>query len=110
MAKKELDYAKLTLPTKTAVVKQADAETAVEKAVETIHPKTPSVSAPVAAKNTPPKQQMMAAVEPQQQRRVSLDLPGELYTYVKINSFTRRVTMRDYMVQLIKEEMERKRG
>lgn len=94
MAKKELDFGKLALPTKPDVVKKEDTPSIVEKAVETIHTPPPSVIATL-----PPSEEI---------KKVSLDLPVDMYTFVKMHTFTRRITMREYMLDLITEDMKKK--
>lgn len=97
MAKKELDFGKLALPTKPDVVKKEETPSLVEKAIKTIHTPPPSVIATI---ETP------SAAE--EIKKVSLDLPVDVYTFVKMHTFTRRITMREYMLELITEDMKRK--
>jgi hypothetical protein len=98
MAKKELDFGKLALPAKPHIVKKEETSSAVEKAVETIHTPPPSV---VTIPDPPTPSDEV--------KKVSLDLPVDMYTYVKMHTFTRRITMREYMLELISEDMK-KRG
>ena len=94
MAKKELDFGKLALPTKPDVVKKEEAPSAVEKAVETIH--SPALSV------------IITPTPSEEIKKVSLDLPVDMYTFVKMHTFTRRITMREYMLELITEDMKKK--
>ena len=102
MAKKEIDFGKLALPGKPIVVKKDDSENMVEKAIQTIH----SPAASIAAAQT-------LIAEPEvvtnEVKKISLDLPVEVYKHVKMHTFTRTITMREYMLELIYEDM-RKRG
>ena len=100
MAKKEIDFGKLALPGKPIVVKKDDSENMVEKAIQTIH----AAASPAAA------QTLM--VEPEvvtnEVKKISLDLPVEVYKHVKMHTFTRTITMREYMLELIYEDMRRR--
>ena len=105
MAKKEIDFGKLTLPTKPVVVKKEEAENIVEQAVQTIHssatmeaPTMQSVAFVVAEEPTPTNEV----------KKISLDLPVEVYKHVKMHTFTRTITMREYMLELIYEDMKRR--
>jgi hypothetical protein len=116
MAKKELNFGKLALPEKPVVVKKENTETVVEKAVETIHPTTvatlPPV-APVAAVIAPTPTPSVPVTETEvfdtpRLKKVSLDLPAEMYQFIKLHTFKRMITMREYMLELIHEDMKRK--
>ena len=104
MAKKEIDFGKLALPGKPIVVKKDDSENIVEKAVQTIHA---TASAP-----TPPVVTQTLVAEPEvlanEVKKISLDLPVEVYKHVKMHTFTRTITMREYMLELIYEDMRRR--
>jgi hypothetical protein len=116
MAKKELNFGKLGLPPKPTMVKQVEStEPLIEKAVEIIHrevakPSTPSVTAPtVAAKpnSTPAHKtttvsdlEAIAAV-----KKVSMDLPLDIYKYLKTNAFDQGISMKDFVVRLVEREM-----
>ena len=92
MAKKDLDFGKLTLPQKPIVVKQDDVLQQAEKAVETIHV-NPS---------------FMATEKPVEEvKKISLDLPVDVYTYIKMHTFKRRITMREYLLDIIHQDMKR---
>ncbi|MBL7816569.1 MAG: hypothetical protein JNL70_16230 [Saprospiraceae bacterium] len=101
MAKKEIDFGKLALPTKPSVIKKEEANQIVEKAVETIHASpTPSVVQAIVAEPEP--------VVTNEVKKISLDLPVEVYKHVKMHTFTRTITMREYMLELIYEDMKRR--
>jgi hypothetical protein len=101
MAKKEIDFGKLALPGKPIVVKKDDSENMVEKAIQTIH-----------AAASPPAAAQTLMVEPEvvtnEVKKISLDLPVEVYKHVKMHTFTRTITMREYMLELIYEDMRRR--
>jgi hypothetical protein len=104
MAKKTLDFNKLSLPTKPEMVKREDTTTLLDKAVEVIHASpspTPSVSEPT----TPVK-----SAEPviEEIKKISLDLPANTYTFIKMHTFKRRITMREYLLELIHRDIQLK--
>ncbi len=108
MAKKEIDFGKLALPTKPSVVKKDDTETLVEQAVQTIHASvipspTPQVATTIQTIVAEPE-----VVATNDVKKISLDLPVEVYKHVKIHTFTRTITMREYMLELIYEDMRRR--
>ena len=99
MAKKELNFNKLSLPEKPVVVKKEAEIQQTEKAVETIHTApapTPSVTEP-----EKPIDEI---------KKISLDLPGDVYTFIKMHTFKRRITMREYLLELIYEDINKKGG
>ena len=108
MAKKEIDFGKLALPGKPIVVKKDDTETLVEQAVQTIHAAaavpspTPQVAATIQTLIAEPE------VVTNEVKKISLDLPVEVYKHVKMHTFTRTITMREYMLELIYEDMRRR--
>lgn len=109
MAKKEIDFGKLTLPNKPLIVKKDETENIVEQAVQTIHSGT-TAAAPAP---TPPPVASFIAEEPtpiptNEVKKISLDLPVEVYKHVKMHTFTRTITMREYMLELIYEDMKRR--
>ncbi len=109
MAKKEIDFAKLALPGKPIIVKKDDTEKMVEQAVQTIH----AAASATATSPTPPIAAQTLMQEPElvtnEVKKISLDLPVEVYKHVKMHTFTRTITMREYMLELIYDDM-RKRG
>ena len=115
MAKKDLNFDKLTLPKKPSLVKKGETENSVEKAVETIHnvvvptPPTTTSNPSVSAASAP----VSAATEPEMDlrlRKVSFDVPLDMYQFVKLTTIARTITMREYMVELIQEDMARRGG
>lgn len=108
MAKKEIDFGKLALPGKPIVVKKDDTENMVEQAVQTIH----ASAAATAPSPTPPVVEQTLIAEPEvltnEVKKISLDLPVEIYKHVKMHTFTRTITMREYMLELIYEDMRRR--
>jgi hypothetical protein len=105
MAKKEIDFGKLALPSKPSVVRKDDTETLVEQAVQTIHA-VPSPTPQYATVQT-----LIAEPEPvvtNDVKKISLDLPVEVYKHVKMHTFTRTITMREYMLELIYDDMRRR--
>lgn len=101
MAKKEIDFGKLALPGKPIVVKKDDSENMVEKAIQTIH----AATAPAVAAQTLIEEPEVITNEV---KKISLDLPVEVYKHVKMHTFTRTITMREYMLELIYEDMRRR--
>jgi hypothetical protein len=129
MAKKELNFNKLGLPPKANIIKKDDAATPnIEKAIEKIHgeaikvapvvvPKpepivvaapTPVVVAPKADKPTASKAVVVEIEEMMPVKKISMDLPLDVYKYLKINSFDQAVTMKDYVLKLIEADMKKK--
>lgn len=107
MAKKEIDFTKLALPGKPIIVKKDDTEKMVEQAVQTIHAAAATATSP-----TPPVAAQTLIAEPEvvtnEVKKISLDLPVEIYKHVKMHTFTRTITMREYMLELIYEDMRRR--
>jgi hypothetical protein len=130
MAKKELNFGKLSLPTKAVIIKkEEDAVPMIEKAIEKIHGETaaPKVavapivvatSAPVVAtveeptvdlskKTVVKKAEVIELDEMIPVKKISMDLPLDVYKYLKINSFDRAMTMKDYVLRLIEADMRK---
>ncbi len=130
MAKKTVNFDKLSLPERPILIKKDDDPQLMEQAVERIHPaektanKAPQKKA-VASKATAIKTQAKNVVAPKtttQTRRqttsepeedatvkkISMDLPVNIYTYLKMRSFQQATTMREFVVGLLREEMRRK--
>jgi hypothetical protein len=134
MAKKELNFGKLGLPQKATIIKKEEETPNIEKAIEKIHgepqkgrveeatrevtPTVEMVETPPptpAAKTTSTKAKAVAkVVEPIETteatpvRKISMDLPLEVYKYLKINSFEQAITMKDYVLRLIEADMKKK--
>ena len=94
MKKDKFDMTNLGLPTKPQMVKPvADTQTIMVKAVESIHKveeMTPSVVIEV--------------------KKVSMDLPVDLYKAVKYYSVEAGISMKDYIASLIRQDMETRKG
>ena len=94
MKKDKFDITNLGLPTKSPMVKPvADTQTIMAKAVESIHKVeevTPSVAIEV--------------------KKVSMDLPVDLYKAVKYYSVEAGISMKDYIASLIRQDMETRKG
>jgi|JI7StandDraft_1071085.scaffolds.fasta_scaffold203290_1 macrodomain Ter protein organizer (MatP/YcbG family) len=124
MAKKELNFGKLGLPTKTTIVKkEEEKEPIIEKAIEKIHgePLAKAKNEPVkeeeniklpkaiassgAAKKT---EQVIDIEEIMPVKKISMDLPLDVYKYLKMNAFDQAITMKDYVLRLIEADMKKK--
>lgn len=94
MAKEKFNVGNL-LPTKPAVIKNASAPTSplMDKAVESIHP-------PSAA----------ASSEPAPTRKISCDLPADWYKFIKRYCVDHDITMREYLLDIIGEDLTRKQS
>ena len=128
MAKKELNFGKLSLPTKAVIIKkEEDAAPMIEQAIEKIHgekivpttttepvvaaaPTVAKVEEPVAdfsKKTVAKKAEVIEFEEMTPVKKISMDLPLDVYKYLKINSFDRAMTMKDYVLRLIEADMKR---
>ena len=109
MAKKELNFDKLTLPKKPNIVKKGETENSVEQAVETIHnvvdptPPTPTnnPSVPAAVSTTETDLRL---------RKISIDIPLDMYQFIKLHTLARTITMREYMIELVQEDIAKRGG
>lgn len=111
MAKKELNFDKLTLPKKPNIVKKGETENSVEQAVETIHnvvdptPPTPTNNPSVpAAVSTPTTETDLRL------RKISIDIPLDMYQFIKLHTLARTITMREYMIELVQEDIAKRGG
>jgi peroxiredoxin len=132
MAKKELNFGKLSLPTKAVIIKkEEDTVPMIEKAIEKIHgeatapkvavaPIVVATPAPVVAKVEEPvvdfskktvvkKAEVIELDEMIPVKKISMDLPLDVYKYLKINSFDKAMTMKDYVLRLIEADMKKNR-
>jgi hypothetical protein len=133
MAKKALDFGKLVLPQKSSIVKKEEAgQPIIEQAIEKIHREVvkpaPVVTAAtqaatvapsaqkVVTKNTPvAKPTRKTAIveisddEATPVKKISMDLPLDVYKYLKINAFDRATTMKDYVLRLIEADMAKRK-
>lgn len=136
MAKKELNFGKLSLPTKAVIIKkEEEAAPMIEQAIEKIHgekivpkattepvvaaaptptpvptPTVAKVEEPVAdfsKKTVAKKAEVIEFEEMTPVKKISMDLPLDVYKYLKINSFDRAMTMKDYVLRLIEADMKR---
>jgi hypothetical protein len=91
MAKEKFNVGNL-LPAKPAVIKSASHETAplMDRAVETIHQAPAAGSKPVAT------------------RKISCDLPADWYKFIKRYCVDHDITMREYLLDIIEEDLKRK--
>lgn len=100
MKKDKFDMSNLGLPTKPQIVAPSgnNTQTILAKAVENIH-KSPE---PVEQAEEPPR--MSGAI-----KKVSMDLPMEMYKAVKFHAVESGVSMKDYIARLIQADMETRR-
>ncbi len=136
MAKKELNFGKLGLPQKATIIKKEEPTPNIEQAIERIHgdaqkgrvvpiietapvvaveeQKVELATSPPATKGSTPKTTAKAKVveaieldEIMPVKKISMDLPLDVYKYLKINSFEKAITMKDYVLRLIEAEMRK---
>ena len=95
MKKDKFDMTNLGLPTKPQMMKPAtNTQTILAKAVESIHKvEEPVVRAPVL-----------------EVKKVSMDLPVDLYKAVKFYSVEVGISMKDYIAFLIRQDMATRNG
>jgi hypothetical protein len=101
MKKDKFDMANLGLPSKPQIVAPttSNTQTILAKAVEQIH-KSPEPVEP-----TPEPVKTAADI-----KKVSMDLPMEMYKAVKFYSVESGVSMKDYIARLIKADMETRKA
>lgn len=106
MKKDKFDMSNLGLPTKPQIVAPAtsNTQTILAKAVEQIH-KSPE---PVAVEEPEPMPEPVKAVV--DIKKVSMDLPMEMYKAVKFYSIESGVSMKDYIARLIKADMDTRKA
>jgi hypothetical protein len=103
MKKDKFDMSNLGLPSKPQIVAPSgnNTQTILAKAVENIH-KSPEIVAAV--------EPVEPVVEPAKLsgdiKKVSMDLPMEMYKAVKFYSVESGVSMKDYIARLIQADME----
>jgi hypothetical protein len=129
MAKKELNFGKLGLPTKAIIVKKDEQkEPAIEQAIEKIHGNNVKPLAEIPAEKPMPtilseekptdrvvvtksspvrKAEVIELEEMMPVKKISMDLPLDVYKYLKINSFDKACTMKDYVLRLIEADMKK---
>lgn len=137
MAKKELNFGKLGLPPKATIIKKdEEKDPLIEQAIEKIHgtkeTKAEEISPqPIVEKTivsspmpkTKPLEQAQKAkakavvtnptptIELEEMmpvKKVSMDLPLDVYKYLKMNAFGEAITMKDYVLRLIEADMKKK--
>ena len=92
MKKEKFDMTNLGLPTKPQVIKPAsDTQTLLQKAVDNIH-KPEELKATIKVADGV--------------KKVSMDLPVDLYKAVKYYAVEAGVSMKDYIAFLIRRDME----
>ncbi len=98
MKKEKFDMSNLGLPTKPEVIKPVmNTQAILQKAVENIHR--------LEVEESPLPSKTVDAV-----KKVSMDLPLDLYKAVKIFSFEEGISMKDYIAFLIRKDMESRRN
>lgn len=99
MKKDKFDMSNLGLPTKPQMVKPAtDTQTILAKAVESIHKVEAIIEEPAPQ---PPVVEV---------KKVSMDLPVDLYKAVKYYSVEAGISMKDYIASLIRQDMATRKG
>ena len=100
MSKEKFNIGNLGLPAKPVVVKNPgnEARPVMERAVEAIH-KTKQADAP------PPPPAQPAAV-----RKISLDLPVDVFKFVKLYCVEHDITMREYLLGIIERDIQAKKA
>jgi hypothetical protein len=107
MKKDKFDMSNLGLPAKPQIVAPSgsNTQTILAKAVENIH-KTPEPEVVI------PEAEPVA--EPAKLsgdiKKVSMDLPMEMYKAVKFYSVESGISMKDYIAQLIKADMDTRKA
>jgi hypothetical protein len=110
MKKDKFDMSNLGLPSKPQLVAPSgnNTQTILAKAVENIHkaPETAPEIAPVEVvpqQPEPPEEPVKPVVEI---KKVSMDLPMQMYKAVKFYSVESGVSMKDYIARLIQADMD----
>jgi hypothetical protein len=99
MKKDKFDMSNLGLPAKPQMIApSSDTQALLEKAVEDIH--NPSPTPP---QNETPK--LSGEI-----KKVSMDLPMEMYKAVKFYSVESGISMKDYIAQLIDADMQTRKA
>ena len=107
MKKDKFDMSNLGLPSKPQIVAPANSntQTILAKAVEQIH-KSPEPVAIVEAPEPTPEPTPEPVKTVLDIKKVSMDLPMEMYKAVKFYSVESGVSMKDYIARLIKADMD----
>ena len=110
MKKDKFDMSNLGLPSKPQIVapSSSNTQTILAKAVENIHkvPETEPVEV-VPQQPEPPEEPVKPVVEI---KKVSMDLPMQMYKAVKFYSVESGVSMKDYIAQLIQADMDTRKA
>ncbi len=102
MSKEKFNIGNLGLPAKPVVVKNPSAEArpvAMERAVEAIHKTKQADPAPP----SPP-------AAPAALRKISLDLPVDVFKFIKLYCVEHDITMREYLLEIIERDIQVKKS
>lgn len=107
MKKDKFDMSNLGLPAKPQIVAPtiANTQTILAKAVKNIH-KSPE-PAPIVEEPEPTPEPVKSVADI---KKVSMDLPMEMYKAVKFYSVESGVSMKDYIARLIKADMDTRKS
>ncbi len=97
MSKEKFNIGNLGLPAKPVVVKnpQTEMKPIVERAVEAIHK---------------PKQAEEPATTPPSVRKISLDLPVDMFKFIKLHCVEHDITMREFIVGILEKDISARKG
>jgi hypothetical protein len=103
MKKDKFDMSNLGLPSKPQIVAPpiSNTQTILAKAVENIHKSPEPVAIVVEPEPTPEPVKSVIDI-----KKVSMDLPMDMYKAVKFYSVESGVSMKDYIARLIKADMD----
>ncbi len=107
MKKDKFDMSNLGLPSKPQIVapSSSNTQTILAKAVEQIH-KSPEPVA-IIEEPEPTPEPVKTTIDI---KKVSMDLPMEMYKAVKFYSVESGVSMKDYIARLIKADMDTRKA
>jgi hypothetical protein len=107
MKKDKFDMSNLGLPSKPQLVapSSSNTQTILAKAVENIHKAPEPVAVVVEPEPTPEPVKSVIDI-----KKVSMDLPMDMYKAVKFYSFETGVSMKDYIARLIKADMDARKA
>jgi hypothetical protein len=107
MKKDKFDMSNLGLPSKPQIIAPLgnNTQTILAKAVEDIHKSPEPVAIVVQTEPTPEPVKSTIDI-----KKVSMDLPLDLYKAVKYYSLESGVSMKDYIAQLIKADMDTRKA
>ena len=103
MKKEKFDMSNLGLPSKPQIVVPSsnNTQTILAKAVEHIHKSPEPEAIEEQQQATPEPVKLVADI-----KKVSMDLPMDMYKAVKFYSVESGISMKDYIAQLIRADME----